>query len=110
LKAVKHKFFTLAVLLLVPIVARPEPIAASSCEPRFLVRYRKIEGQAPAKTVGIVVSCVSKADMAKLVQDILATQKPEVKDMAIETLHHASDVSIALTTEQEHTPARPLGQ
>jgi hypothetical protein len=96
----KYKLFALAIFLLAPIVAQPERISISSCDPRVIIRYgRNIEGQATEQTVGIIVPCVSKADLAKLFQNILAAQKPEVEERAIQALHHATDVSIALTTK-----------
>jgi hypothetical protein len=82
------------------LFAQPERISISSCDPRVIIRYgRNIEGQATEQTVGIIVPCMSKADLAKLFQNILVAQKPEIEERAIQALHNATDVSIALTTK-----------
>ena len=95
----KYTLIALGIFLLGPIVTQPETI--SSCDLRIIIHDgRGIEGQAiPAQTVGIIVPCMSKADLTQVLQDVLVTQKPEMRDKANQALHHAADVSLALTTK-----------
>ena len=45
--------------------------------------------------------CMSKDDLSKLLQDVLAAQKPELRKKAIQALHDVKDVSLGLTTRLE---------
>src|SRR5262249_2408472 len=95
----RFKLFALTVLLLAPIVAQPDSI--SSCDVSLVINDGpNIEGQdIPSQTVGITVPCMSKDDLSKLLQQVLAAQKPELRKKAIQALHHAKDVSVGLTTK-----------
>jgi len=97
----RYRLFVLTVLLLAATVAQPGSI--SSCDVSVVIHDgRNIEGQTiPSQTVGITVPCMSKDDLSKLLQDVLAAQKPELRKKAIQALHDAKDVSLGLTTRLE---------
>ena len=96
----KYELFVLLVMLLAPAVAAPERMI-SSCNARAIVNKGYVlDGRTiGGKPVEILVPCISKADLAQLLEDFLAAEKPQIKGQTLHALREAGDVTVTLTTK-----------
>jgi hypothetical protein len=96
----KSKWFVLAILLIVPAVAKPETKIAS-CDVRMLVHPgRVLDGvKIGHDTVEFMIPCVDKRELAKLLSESMADQESHVKVKAARILEDAGEINVMLTTK-----------
>jgi hypothetical protein len=99
-EALKSKWFALAILLIVPAVAKPET-TISSCDVRMLVHPgRVLDGvKIQHDTVEFMIPCLDKRDLAKVLGELMADQESHVKGKAARILKGAGDINVMLTTK-----------
>jgi hypothetical protein len=96
----KFKVLCVAALLFSPVRAVPQ-IYVSSCDVRvILARERNAEGQMETnpRVVRFIVPCVTKDQLRQILGEVLISQKPEIKEDAVNTLRGARVISLTLTT------------
>ena len=89
----KSTVLVLLALFAAPSIATPDRV--STCDPRLvLVDGRGVEGETfPGQRVELVIPCVSKADLAKVLADLGRMNGGE-----IEAVRDAKDVHVVLST------------
>jgi hypothetical protein len=90
----KSKLLVLLALLVAPAVATPDKL--SVCKPQMIVRGGwAVEGKpVPAQTVELVIPCVSKADLGKMLADLTGKLTPD----EVGAVQNAKAVQLLLTT------------
>lgn len=95
----KSKLLVLLALLAIPAIASPDNGYTSSCTPQLAVPARRsVEGEAiPGQTVELVVPCMSKADLRKVLVDL--APKLQLNYTQINALRKGKDIRVLLSTE-----------